>query len=624
MRVIGSPSASGESEARVARPATGIRGLKPAPTWALVWFSVLLLTAPVVGRCWWDGRWSQRMPLAAELGEAGASEELADFPLLVRLHAGNFPHFLELGELGADLRFVTDDQGSLVYHLEHFDAAGEVALAWVRLPKLGTGWDRFWLYYGNDQAPAGADPRSTYDDRQSLVFHFSQREPLPRDAGSNGNHAADSQASIAAEGPIGDAARFSGSGGVRIPASPSLRIDPAQGWTAMLWLKPDPAEDGVVLSALEGDAGIELVMRGSAWVMRLRQGAKSSQSAPVPVSPQRWQHLAVRLSAQEAVRGINPLTPRPLPQGEGANKVEWQLFVDGVPAASVTAAPAALNPEIRLGEAFKGMIDEVQVSGTARSEGWIRLTAVSQNPEQALLSFGDVETAEVGGGYLGVILGNVTVDGWVVIGLTGVLFALSVAVLAGKLHGLGRVRRANRRFVAHFQSLDTGLPDLCLLKQWPEHADLRYSPLYRIFRCGIDELRGLQHSSRALTPELAELLRVRLDNRVARELQALNRHMVVLTIAISGGPFLGLLGTVVGVMITFAAIAETGDVNINAIAPGIAAALAATVAGLAVAIPALFGYNLLLTQLKAMGLELRLFKDEWQAWLKAACASAGE
>jgi len=61
--------------------------------------------------------------------------------------------------------------------------------------------------------------------------------------------------------------------------------------------------------------------------------------------------------------------------------------------------------------------------------------------------------------------------------------------------------------------------------------------------------------------------------------------MVMLTIAISGGPFLGLLGTVIGVMITFAAIAAAGDVNVNAIAPGIAAALAATVAGLAVAIP---------------------------------------
>ena len=89
--------------------------------------------------------------------------------------------------------------------------------------------------------------------------------------------------------------------------------------------------------------------------------------------------------------------------------------------------------------------------------------------------------------------------------------------------------------------------------------------------------------------------------------------MVLLTIAISGGPFLGLLGTVVGVMITFAAVAAAGDVNVNAIAPGIAAALAATVAGLAVAIPSLFGYNYLLIRIKNAQSDLHVFIDEFVA-----------
>src|SRR6201999_946661 len=96
-----------------------------------------------------------------------------------------------------------------------------------------------------------------------------------------------------------------------------------------------------------------------------------------------------------------------------------------------------------------------------------------------------------------------------------------------------------------------------------------------------------------------------------REQQKLNSQMVLLTIAISGGPFLGLLGTVVGVMITFAAVAQAGDVNVNAIAPGIAAALAATVAGLAVAIPALFGYNYLLTRVKDAKDDMHIFIDEF-------------
>jgi biopolymer transport protein ExbB len=104
-----------------------------------------------------------------------------------------------------------------------------------------------------------------------------------------------------------------------------------------------------------------------------------------------------------------------------------------------------------------------------------------------------------------------------------------------------------------------------------------------------------------------------MDATQARLQQRLSARMVLLTIAISGGPFLGLLGTVIGVMITFAAIAASGDVNINAIAPGTAAALAATVAGLAVAIPCLFGYNWLNTRIKSVVTENRVFLDEFVA-----------
>jgi biopolymer transport protein ExbB len=114
-----------------------------------------------------------------------------------------------------------------------------------------------------------------------------------------------------------------------------------------------------------------------------------------------------------------------------------------------------------------------------------------------------------------------------------------------------------------------------------------------------------------LTPQAIATIRANLDRIAAYEGQRLNSMMVLLTIAISGGPFLGLLGTVVGVMITFAAIAASGDVNINAIAPGIAAALVATVAGLGVAIPALFGYNYLITRIKDVTTELHAFIDEF-------------
>ena len=64
-------------------------------------------------------------------------------------------------------------------------------------------------------------------------------------------------------------------------------------------------------------------------------------------------------------------------------------------------------------------------------------------------------------------------------------------------------------------------------------------------------------------------------------------------------------------MITFAAIAASGDVNIAAIAPGMAAALVTTAAGLAVAIPALFGYNYLLSRIKDATTDMHVFVDEF-------------
>ncbi len=106
-------------------------------------------------------------------------------------------------------------------------------------------------------------------------------------------------------------------------------------------------------------------------------------------------------------------------------------------------------------------------------------------------------------------------------------------------------------------------------------------------------------------------MKASVDADLVRESHKLNAQMVWLTIAISGGPFLGLLGTVVGVMITFAAIAAAGDVNVNAIAPGIAAALLATVAGLGVAIPALFGYNYLASRIKNLSADMQIFVDEF-------------
>jgi biopolymer transport protein ExbB len=206
------------------------------------------------------------------------------------------------------------------------------------------------------------------------------------------------------------------------------------------------------------------------------------------------------------------------------------------------------------------------------------------------------------------------VDAWVVIGLLIIMAVISWLVMWQRGSYVSAVAAANDRFIHRYRELGSNLLGLSGSDLSPAiKKELSASSLYRLYETGAKEVwrRRDTHGHMVIASESIEAIRAVMDSTLVRENQALSRSMVMLTIAISGGPFLGLLGTVVGVMITFAAIAAAGDVNINAIAPGISAALLATVAGLFVAIPALFGYNYLLTRNKAVTANMQVFVDEF-------------
>jgi biopolymer transport protein ExbB len=207
-----------------------------------------------------------------------------------------------------------------------------------------------------------------------------------------------------------------------------------------------------------------------------------------------------------------------------------------------------------------------------------------------------------------------------------ILAVVSWVVMYDRASYLNRQAKANARFMKSFRELAADLTmldqgdadDVSTLGGRIGEADakmMQASSLYRIYHIGASEIRHRFDGKGKRIPVLSATsiaaIRAALDSGSVKEMQRLNRLMVVLTIAISGGPFLGLLGTVVGVMITFAAIAASGDVNVNAIAPGIAAALVATVAGLGVAIPALFGYNYLISRIKDLSTDIQVFVDEF-------------
>jgi biopolymer transport protein ExbB/TolQ len=101
-----------------------------------------------------------------------------------------------------------------------------------------------------------------------------------------------------------------------------------------------------------------------------------------------------------------------------------------------------------------------------------------------------------------------------------------------------------------------------------------------------------------------------MENVVAQESLKLESGLIWLAVASNGAPFLGLLGTVWGVMSTFAGIAQQGSATMAAMAPGVSAALITTVAGLLVAIPSMFGYNGLVHSLRVFTVGLDNFAQE--------------
>ena len=116
--------------------------------------------------------------------------------------------------------------------------------------------------------------------------------------------------------------------------------------------------------------------------------------------------------------------------------------------------------------------------------------------------------------------------------------------------------------------------------------------------------------SERLSGSQVEALRLLLDSESAAERDRLSRGVPVLAMIGSVSPLIGLLGTVLGVIDAFIGIATKGSGNIGAIAPGVAEALIATAAALAVAIPAVFGYNLFANRVNRIDGELEAFGTE--------------
>ena len=226
---------------------------------------------------------------------------------------------------------------------------------------------------------------------------------------------------------------------------------------------------------------------------------------------------------------------------------------------------------------------------------------------------------------------NATTEGKITCLVLLLLSLFSWTIIITKFRQLMIARQAAKKFFAAYASTRDPLD----IKKKGEEFD--GAPAYALYERGADEvlyhlknnpvtMKGAvaavgvgegntDHLARANTTKISnsafEAVKVVLEEAAAAQAMSLEKGMIVLSTAVAGGPFIGLLGTVWGVMSTFAGIAEKQSASLTAMAPGVAAALVATVTGLLVAIPAMFGYNFMVTTIRHITQELDGFATRY-------------
>jgi len=213
---------------------------------------------------------------------------------------------------------------------------------------------------------------------------------------------------------------------------------------------------------------------------------------------------------------------------------------------------------------------------------------------------------------LDLLLGS-SLSAQIVLGVTALFSLASWLIIFWKLGQFRRVRRQGGAFVRSTERLHR-LEDI-------SRSVLRLpdSPYTRVFRHGITffgelspgALREGAGPAQGLSETQLHALRLVLEKGQAEERDQLAAGLSWLAIIGTISPLLGLLGTVIGVMNSFVGVANSGSANIAAVAPGIAEALVTTVAGLAVAIPAIIAYNYFVTRLNYVSGELEGFASEF-------------
>lgn len=198
----------------------------------------------------------------------------------------------------------------------------------------------------------------------------------------------------------------------------------------------------------------------------------------------------------------------------------------------------------------------------------------------------------------------------IVMGILMIFSILSWAVIAYKFRTVRRASRESEVFLDAFwgsKRLDT---------IYQKAESLAASPVSQVFRAGYIELAKIKKSKaegEAADTELGDLESVERSMRRAAATELTNLESLVPFLATTGStsPFIGLFGTVIGIVNSFRDIGMMGNANLATVAPGIGGALVATAFGLFAAIPAVIAYNFFLTRIRVLDTEMQNFSSDF-------------
>ncbi len=193
------------------------------------------------------------------------------------------------------------------------------------------------------------------------------------------------------------------------------------------------------------------------------------------------------------------------------------------------------------------------------------------------------------------ILGQTSTFGAIILAILVIFSLVSWSIMIGKWRLYRKVEDESGVFLNYYRK-SKKLTDLL-----NQAKNLRYTPLAGVFLEGYEEIKDIMtvktadgdktDQTKPLKEDDIETIDMALERARNEEIAELERRVIFLATTANASPFLGLLGTVVGIMDSFWSIGERGSASLAVVAPGIAEALLATIVGLGAAIPAVIGYN---------------------------------